>query len=206
MVKHVMFIALAWFALSPVVCGADVKKSGNINFGKAAATINMKSLPFIKAPDIFQKTDGATKEIPRANGKTSRHMPDYDKAMARSIKAAQKYLRYSSNFNKIPEITATANMIYHARVDYPKEGKDFLFCREGVLGYVYMGSSVIQVCAIMLDSFDEKAIAQNIIHEAAHVAGYRNECVATAVEIMVMRDATGSLAYENDYMADCGLH
>ena len=86
----------------------------------------------------------------------------------------------------------------------PAKGKDFELCRGAMVAYtVPRLSPYIYLCARSL-YFDELGVAQTLIHEAAHLAGYINECDATRIERAAMRSA-GYTPYTNDYVTPCGL-
>lgn len=85
------------------------------------------------------------------------------------------------------------------------EGTEFTRCTENTLAYVMPAiSRSIHLCRLALAQ-SEKAIAQTLIHEVAHLIGYMNECDATILEVTAMRTSGRGLAYENGYMAQCGL-
>jgi len=188
--KYFVLSIFAGIALMPVVCGAESKKAAK----------HLPQLPVIEAKDILKK-NAAPKEIPRKNFKKTRHMANYGAVVQRCWNAAVSYLRQASEYT---EISNTADAVYDARVNFPHEGYDYNKCGGSTLAYAYPGGN-IYLCAVLLDNGDPDAIIQTIIHEGAHVAGYRNECTATKIEVVTMRTAGGGLAYRNDYMNPCGI-
>ena len=57
---------------------------------------------------------------------------------------------------------------------------------------------LIYLCPTFWEYLPE-AQAQTLIHEAAHWAGYQDECVATAIEIFTM-DGAGRIPFRNGYI------
>jgi hypothetical protein len=85
------------------------------------------------------------------------------------------------------------------------DGREFTRCGETTLAYVVPGlSRSIHLCKLVLAE-SHNSIAQTLIHEAAHLAGYMNECDATILEVAAMKSSGVGLAYRNGYMDRCGL-
>lgn len=97
-----------------------------------------------------------------------------------------------------------ANILNRADVRIPPAGYDFNRCGETTLAYVVPRvSKTIFLCRLVL-SGSSIEITQTLIHEAAHLVGYLNECHATAMEVAAMRLSGVGLAYRNGYMDRCG--
>jgi hypothetical protein len=92
-------------------------------------------------------------------------------------------------------------------IKWPVTGYDFGGCTPGTLAFVVRGGTTIHLCSIVITSaaIQVMGLAQTLVHEAAHVAGFYNECDATKLEVSAMRLAAGGLAYVNDYVAQCGI-
>jgi hypothetical protein len=87
----------------------------------------------------------------------------------------------------------------------PPEGKEFVKCSEATLAYTVPAlSNTIYICNL-LRSKSPGVIAQSLIHEAAHLVGYNNECDATRMEMAAMNISGLGIAFSNGYVKECGL-
>lgn len=92
--------------------------------------------------------------------------------------------------------------------DLPPPGQDLRQCvrDKAVLAFVMVADpKTIHVCARSLKGTNNKKLSQVLIHEASHTIGVHDECMATKIEISVMRVAAKGLAFRNGYMDRCGL-
>lgn len=103
--------------------------------------------------------------------------------------------------------SAVSGALSRSQVSWPAPGRDFQACGESTLAFVFRGGSTIHLCArVAHGRVSDKAAAQILIHEAAHVQGYYNECEATRVEVNAMTLSGEGLAFRNDYMPRCGIN
>ncbi len=94
-----------------------------------------------------------------------------------------------------------------ADIQWPQDHKDFEGCRKNVLAFVKVKSNTISLCRTIVHDrdFDSRSLAQVLVHEGVHVDGYRDECVATRVEVASMRLSRAGLQFQNDYWKRCGM-
>lgn len=162
----------------------------------------------ITAPDVV--TDPAALEQ-RPAARTSPKVMDKSAGLATIELArdyADGYLRAAykevdSTYSKW--FSASRYGLSNATIQFPKEGYDFAACTEKTLGFVYLyDKSRIYLCGYALDNLRSQGLAQVLVHESAHLAGLRNECDATLIEITAMLFGRGSLVFRNGYVEKCG--
>lgn len=90
----------------------------------------------------------------------------------------------------------------------PSGSRDFDTCiKAGALAFARaVGQDPIYLCRplIINDGYSETYVAQTIIHEMAHVIGYKNECTVTRLEQNALKNA-GLKPGFNGYVVKCGL-
>ncbi len=94
--------------------------------------------------------------------------------------------------------------LQNADLAIPPEGENFQNCYFGVMAFTVRYDSRIGICRISLET-EKEHIAQNIIHEAAHLSGTWDECEATKLETAIMIAGNGKVDHNNDYVAGCSL-
>lgn len=97
-----------------------------------------------------------------------------------------------------------------ARVKFPDPGNDFVQCLvtnegngqvfHGCSAYAVIEDGAMWMCNKML--VQEYYVVEAMIHEAAHLAGFSNECEATKIEYSALNHA-GRTVYGNIYR--CGF-
>jgi hypothetical protein len=89
-------------------------------------------------------------------------------------------------------------------IRYSESGPDFERClsKPGLLAST--GGTDISMCRTLIDNEDLIGAAQVLIHETAHIAGNRNECYATLLELSAMEKA-GLPSFSNGYVDECEL-
>jgi hypothetical protein len=98
-----------------------------------------------------------------------------------------------------------ANILDNATILIAPEGTEFTRCGESTLAYVVPAlSRSIHLCRLGTTR-PATEIAQTLIHEAAHLVGYMNECDASTFEAAAMIQSGLGLSYRNGYMDRCGL-
>ncbi len=88
-------------------------------------------------------------------------------------------------------------------------GQDFPHCKkkEGVRAFVTRGSGIIRLCdTLFTEDWDKHSLSQILLHEAAHVAGIHDECLATKYEVGALKLAKKKIAFENDYWKQCQIN
>jgi hypothetical protein len=82
-------------------------------------------------------------------------------------------------------------------------GRDYGYCLKDPKTIAFVPrDGDIYVCKKAL-KLSTEALAQSLIHEAAHVAGYKSECDATKLEVYAMKLAGKEIAVENKYFKSC---
>jgi hypothetical protein len=105
---------------------------------------------------------------------------------------ADKFRVMASILAKAPLMAATA-------------GHEFKTCTSDTVAFTEPRSSrAIFICEA-LRTQEPLVIAQTLIHESAHLAGYATECQATTMEAAAMTLSGVGLAVRNEYMDQCGL-
>ncbi|MEK6774959.1 MAG: hypothetical protein AABY64_13540 [Bdellovibrionota bacterium] len=97
------------------------------------------------------------------------------------------------------------NTLASSDLAWPQHGSDFTNCSATTLAYVVPSTAprTIFLCQRIVHAA-EVAIAQTLIHEAAHLyLGNTDECAATAIEVVAMEDSGVGLAYKNSYISSC---
>lgn len=102
-----------------------------------------------------------------------------------------------------------APFIWKADIKWPKNGYDFKGCDENTLAFVILKGGkplqTIYLCANAIENYSAgKSMAQILIHETAHLAGFSDECDATTIEVGAMLFSGEGLAFRNAYMEKCG--
>jgi hypothetical protein len=172
-----------------------------------------EALPIISAPDV--KTDiSDTDQIPTNMFKNfsleqNSAEPYINNGVVRAdsiLKKTEEYLaNQTAEVRQI--ITSTHEHLRGAVVNWSKPGYDFKGCTDNVLAFVLplRMEQVIYLCSVLAYSNNVKAIAQTLIHESAHLSGFRNECAASVIEVLAMLSSGEGLAYENSYLDDCKI-
>ncbi len=129
--------------------------------------------------------------------------------VALGLREAQRIARAMAIVRTAPyreHFAAISAALSHAEVVW-KETGDYPACGAKTMAYVLGREPRIHLCAIVMrhPDFGVDALAQTLIHEGAHLAGFRRECDATKLEIAAVRFVTDGLAYRNAYMPGCGL-
>ena len=100
-----------------------------------------------------------------------------------------------------------SHRLRNAQIAYPDSG-DWNQC-TGTREAIRHSSmpNIIFICERFAGCTDcsVKKLAQLLIHEAAHVANYSNECDASKIEIKAMRVAGEGVAYVSSYVEGCGI-
>ena len=90
-----------------------------------------------------------------------------------------------------------------AQIAWPSGDQTFRGCKEKTLAYAYIGGPKrIYLCRLSYE-FNEKGLAQILVHESAHLQGYKDECDATFIEVGAVRWAGEDLAFKNAYWDSC---
>ena len=120
-------------------------------------------------------------------------------------------LNEASDRSSIPEATIYKTVslaLKYAAFKLPPPGKDLRQCltEKNVLAFVMSSQlGTIHLCARALKGTSWKKLAQIFIHEATHVAGVRDECISTRIEVGAMRNSGRGLSFKNGYMQRCGV-
>ena len=122
--------------------------------------------------------------------------------------AVQILLKAASNAGSVAlqnKFLQMSQILQSAPLNVPPDGSDFQNCDAGKLAYTAPTiSNGIYICNL-LQSQGSLYIAQVLIHESAHLAGYPNECDATTIEMAAMNASGVGLVMRNAYMDGCGL-
>jgi hypothetical protein len=98
-----------------------------------------------------------------------------------------------------------ASILAKARFMAAPAGHEFRTCGPDVVAFTEPRSSRdIFICGALRRQ-EPLVIAQTLIHESAHLAGYATECQATVMEAAAMTLSGVGLAVKNEYMDQCGL-
>ena len=104
-----------------------------------------------------------------------------------------------------------AGILAYSPIVWPEPDiEEFDLCMEdsGILAFVVPDfSENIFLCGrlVSLPDLSLKALGQILIHESVHLAGYRDECAATLIEVRAMQRSGQGLAFRNGYMDKCGI-
>jgi hypothetical protein len=94
--------------------------------------------------------------------------------------AAKENEHYSLYMNRANAALQTTEVIHLP------EGSDYARCREqNIFAYYNPLLNKIHLCAKVLKQSEDR-IVQTIIHEAAHAAGFHDECSATRLSVYAM--------------------
>ncbi len=107
-------------------------------------------------------------------------------------------------FQKLYKRIATngVSVIHH---ESPSE--DFVGCTDNTIAFTQAGLHPrdIYICQLAFDQGGATAMAQTLIHEAAHLIGFSNECQATKIERGAMLISDYGVQYRNGYFTSCGF-
>lgn len=132
--------------------------------------------------------------------------------LERSKDFAQRLLNYAAGrLGDASGVARIAQKLEQSRLHFsPSRFPELDGCSEATMAFTqaqFYGTvrfKEIHICRGLLQH-SEKAIAQVLIHEAAHIAGYGTECAATEVALLVMNLSGIGSQFESDYLEECGL-
>jgi hypothetical protein len=142
------------------------------------------------------------------SSETSQDKTWVDQGLFKSHAVLSRAIRKSSSQWR-SVLQGVRGSLTQATVKWPAAGSNFSYCakKPTTLAFVILGGSYVFLCRrVFRESwFELEELGQVLIHEAAHVKGYGDECIATRIEIAAMRYSGEGVAFENSYWGPCHL-
>lgn len=125
------------------------------------------------------------------------------------LRVAQKSAYLQKDQELAKRFKETQEALAKAKVVAPKSGSDFFFCNmySGMLAFVTVfNRNKIHLCKYLVDANpDVHYLAEVLIHEGAHSAGFYSECKASEIEVAAMVLSGVGVQFQSSYWEKCGL-